>query len=209
MSSWHRIAFLTATLQVLALKCPALAQGTGAAPSRDEVINTFTQGRAAAQLLAAMEPDLPVETKVRLLIDRLVLPDRKQVQCAVTALVLLGPRAVPEMVRRIDDRRKMVVRVIAFRNHSPDAFEAVAQLDVREVIDCLNYILTGSTGEQFGSTDMWVGFGRTERDVQRHADAQRAAIVKGWRGYIARPRATSAPGKSLPRDAPVRKGGKK
>jgi FMN phosphatase YigB (HAD superfamily) len=62
---------------------------------------------------------------------------RFRVQVPVTALVLLGHPAVPEIIRQVDDRREMLVKVIVFENRHPEAFEAVAQLGVAKVIDCL------------------------------------------------------------------------
>jgi hypothetical protein len=94
--------------------------------SSGDIAESVVQEKAAAQLLATMARE-PSETKVRLLIERLVSTDRSEVQRAVTALVLLGPEAVPEMTRRIDDRREMAVHTIAFRDRSPQAFEAAVR----------------------------------------------------------------------------------
>ena len=51
--------------------------------------------------------------------------------------MVLGHPAVPEIIRRVDDRGEMLVKVIGFENRPPEAFEAVAQLGVAKVIDCL------------------------------------------------------------------------
>jgi hypothetical protein len=126
--------------------------------------------------------------------SRLVSTDRSEVQRAVSALVLLGPDAVPEMIRRIDDRRRMAVHAIAFRDRSPQAFEAAVQYEVQEVVDCLHHILSASTGERFGLIDLMARPGVTKAEMQNKVDAQRASEVEKWRGYLARSRGPRVPG---------------
>ncbi len=101
------------------------------------------------QAFAAMCSNTSIDTKVAQLIDRLVLPDRDQVQAATTALVMLGQPAVPAIIRRIDDRREMSAQGVAFENKYPGAFEAVAQYVTPKVVDRLNYVLNRLTGEDF------------------------------------------------------------
>jgi hypothetical protein len=133
------------------------------------------------------------------LIDRLVINDRAQVQTAVTALVMLGESAVPAIVRRIDDRREMKWKAVSFENTSPDAFEGIAHYGAEDVLECLDYVLSRLTGHIVD-----VGPRRLEEspgsvDDRREADAQRAALVAGWRKYLVeRQTMPPAPRKSLP-----------
>jgi hypothetical protein len=151
-----------------------------------------TPESAAARLLAEIGEKTPIDTKVGRLVDELVLSDRNRVQMAVTALTMLGQAAVPSIVGRIDDRRSMPVRVVVFENRSPNAFEAVRQYGVFQVVDCLNDVLNELTGEFFGFVDDMA-------PESRELDTKRAAIVAGWRGYLARRRAMPrAPGKTMP-----------
>jgi len=155
------------------------------------------QRTAAARLLAAMETDTPIDTKVARLVDRQVIRDRDQVQAAVTALVMLGPPAVPAIIQRIDDRRNMTVHTATFENRSPDAFEAVAHLGVEQVIDCLNLVLSDITSESFGFVD--VDFQPVSPSPRHRNDENRKAMIVGWNGYLRRLRGIPhAPGKSLP-----------
>jgi hypothetical protein len=88
-----------------------------------------------------------IDTKVDRLIDRLLLRDGDEVQAAVTAITMLGQPAVPAIIRRIDDRRPTSLQGIAFENRSANAFEAVRQYGVAQVVDCLGYVLNDITGE--------------------------------------------------------------
>jgi hypothetical protein len=136
--------------------------------------------------------------KVGRLIDYLVARDPDTVQTAVTALVLLGRPAVSEMIRRIDDRREMAVKVVSFKNTDPSAFEAVAQLGVSKVIDCLNLILSYIEHKNVGHIQP-PEFDSENNDFERGVEAQRDAVAAGWRRDLAQsPRAPDAPRKSLP-----------
>jgi len=178
----------------------APAQNVPPAQTPDERRDDFTEKAAAARLLAAMGPNTPIDTKVARLIDRLVLRDRRQVQAAVTAMIMLGSPAVPAIIGRIDDRRDMPVRVVAIENRFPGAFEAVRQPGFVKVIDCLDLVLNDITGEYFGSIDV-IFAGDPDRP---EFDVQRRAMIAGWRGYLAQKRATPrAPGKSLPAAEPT------
>jgi hypothetical protein len=102
---------------------------------------------------------------------------------------------------RIDDRRDVPVRVVAFENLFPDAFEAVRQPGFVKVIDCLDLVLNDITGESSGSIDI-IFAGDPDRP---ELDVQRGAMIAGWRGYLARKQATPcARGKSLPAAKPTR-----
>jgi hypothetical protein len=177
---------------VSALVAPALLATAQAVPAPDEGIGAITQRKAAARLLAEMGPNMPIDTKVARLIDRLVLRDRDQVQAAATALTLLGQSAVPAIIRRMDDWRDMMVGAISFENRAVDAFEGVRYLAVGKVVDGLDLVLNDITGEFIDAVDEF----RLDRP---EVDAQRDAIVAGWRGYLARRNATPpVPGKSFP-----------
>ncbi len=178
-----------------------LAQGTGTknVPAPERSLEHLTKKKAAALLLAEIGPNTSTDKKVERLIAELLSSDRNRVQAAVTALTMVGKPAVPAIIRRIDDRRDMRVRVIVFENRSPDAFEAVGQYGVFQVVDCLNMVLNDITGEQFGFVDGSIDItpDRPELDVQR------AVIIAGWRGFFARNQGTPrAPGKSLPLPEP-------
>lgn len=58
--------------------------GNASVPNPEEALYDGTQRSAATQLLAAMGPNTPTDTKVARLIDRLVLRDHEQVHAAVT-----------------------------------------------------------------------------------------------------------------------------
>jgi hypothetical protein len=178
---------------IFSLVAPAPFAAAQAVPAPDDPVGAITQRTAAARLLAEMGPNTPIDAKVARLIDRLVLRDRDQVQAAVTALTMLGQPAVPAIIRWMDDRRDMPARAISFENRAVDAFEGVRHLGVGKVVDGLNLVLSDITGEWFGVVD-------TEFEPDRpEFDAQRDAIVAGWRGYLARRNATPpVPGKSFP-----------
>ncbi len=90
----------------------------------------------------------------------------------------------------------MLVQHIAFENRFAGAFEAVHEYCAIKVVDCLEHVLNDITGESFGHVDDIIGIGDPDRPAY---DAQREAIVAGWRGYLARSRAMPrAPCKSLP-----------
>ncbi len=184
-----------------------LASNAGAQPPPSvppDPVADIVQKKAAARLLADMGPNVPIDGKVARLIDRLALRDRDQVQAAVTALEMLGPPAVPSMIRRIDDRRPMPVGVIEFENRAPDAFEGVRHLGVARVVDALNLILNSVTGEDVGTIVVDDGPGGGGDNPR--LDPQREAVVNGWRAYLARQTRTPpvpgktppVPGKSLP-----------
>lgn len=152
----------------------------------------------ATRLIAAMGPHAPIDTKVARLIDRLAR-DPEQVQAVVTALTMLGPAAVPAIIRQMDDRREMPVRGISFVNRSPNAFEGLRHYSVEKVVDCLDYVLNDITGESFGTIDVGGGPHGPDPARSREREAQRTATVTAWRGYLARSRATlRQPRKTLP-----------
>jgi hypothetical protein len=184
-----------AVVLLLGREAQALAPPAGAVEDPNASIDKLIQKQAATRLLAAFAPDTPIDTKVAQLIDRLASRDREQIQAAITALLMLGRPAVPAIIQRMDDRREMV-DVIVFENRAPNAFEAVAQYGSAQVVDGLPYVLNWITGEYFGFIDVDLGFDFKD---QREADAQRDRVVAGWRGYLARLKATpQAPSKTMP-----------
>jgi hypothetical protein len=175
----------------------AAAQNAPPAPSSpDEFLDSITKKKAATQLLAEMGPNMPIDTKVARLIDRLVLRDRDQVQAAATALTMLGQPAVPAIIQRMDDRRDMPVGAISFENKSPQAFEGVGHLGVGKVVDGLSLVLNDITGA-------WFGVVPEPHPDRPEFSTERDAIVAGWRSYLAqRAGRPPVPGKSLPVASP-------
>lgn len=178
---------------------PPPPAGNPAPPAQDG-IEVLTRKSAAARLLSSMKADLSIDAKVAQMIERLVLKDRDQVQAAITALTMLGPPAVPAIVRRIDDRRDMAVGAVAFENKFPGAFEGVRHLGVLKVIDCLNLVLNDLTGESYAYISNDLDSPSPDEPKRRaELDKQRAAMIAGWRGYVARIQAPpQVPSKSLP-----------
>ena len=192
---------ILATLVVLAsVGGPAQSFAQTDATYSDGRVNQPSDGQTrkqAARRLSTMTDATNNDTVGRL-IDSLVASDRETVQAAVTALVLLGHPAVPEMIRRIDDRREMPVKVVALDNTEPSAFEAVAHLGVDKVIDCLNLILTSTERKIVGHIDA-DPVDPNDAGSKHSAEAQRDAVAAGWRRHLAGLSHTPpAPGKSLP-----------
>lgn len=89
-------------------------------------------------------------------------------------LEALGCMAVPSIIRRMDDRRKLPISRVSLENKSPDAFEAVRHYSPELMVDALAAILNQVTGEHFGF--IYNGASETER----------AATIKKWREYLDR-----------------------
>ncbi len=64
-----------------------------------------------------------IDKRVAVLIQR--MSDQKTEQQAITELESLGCLAVPAIIERMDDRRKLPDPRISLRNKSPDAFEGL------------------------------------------------------------------------------------
>jgi hypothetical protein len=111
-----------------------------------------------------------LDQRVAALIEK--LEDRKTEQQAFIDLEALGCPAVPTMIERMDDRRKLPDPAISLRNKSPDRFEAVRQYGPEKVVDALAAILNQLTGRQFG----FIYNGGT--------DAERDKTVRGWRNFL-------------------------
>ena len=172
-----------------------VSAGSAAPTAADEELDRIFQRSAAARLLAEMGPNTPVDTKVSRLIERLVLPAPEQVQAAVAGLAMLGPQAVPAMIRRLDDRRDMKVHHVMFENRGPQAFEGIAHYGPAKVIDCLSLVLSDLTGEFHGCVQLplsgndgldQLGPGLNDPEFRRHSDEERGEMLRGWRGYLAK-----------------------
>jgi len=93
---------------------------------------------------------------------------------AFADLEALGCAAVPSIIRRMDDRRKLPIPAISLKNKSPQALEGLRHYGPKEVVDALAAILNQITGQDFGS----IYNGATEAD--------RTHAVRGWRDWLRR-----------------------
>lgn len=114
---------------------------------------------SAARASAVTGPTVDIDTTVKRLIDQLVLDDPTRVHDAINALVEIGPRAVPAIIRRMDDRRDMKVRGISFVN-PPQAFEGIRHYGVEKVVDALDDVPNHITGYSPGRIDTGVSIRR-------------------------------------------------
>jgi hypothetical protein len=128
----------------------------------------FATGENAALTQAAQEP--PADKQVALLIEKSL--QRKTEQQAFSDLETLGCAAVPAIIKRMDDRRKLPVPRISLRNKSPDAFEGMRHYSPQVVVDALAAILSQITGQGFG----FISNGATE--------AERTKTIQGWRDFL-------------------------
>jgi len=111
-----------------------------------------------------------IDKRVAALIER--MSDQKTEQQAFADLESLGCPAVPAIIERMDDRRKLPDPNIALRNKSPDAFENQRYYGPKKIVDALAAILNQITGRDFGS----IYNGAT--------DAERDKAVHGWREFL-------------------------
>jgi len=111
-----------------------------------------------------------IEMRVAALIEKMV--DKKTEQQAFADLESLGCPAVPTIIERMDDRRKLPDPRISLRNKSPDAFEGLRHYGPEKVVDALAAILNQITGQHFG----FIYNGAT--------DAERDKTVRGWRDFL-------------------------
>ncbi|MGZ7031661.1 MAG: hypothetical protein ACXVIJ_06770, partial [Thermoanaerobaculia bacterium] len=84
----------------------------------------------------------------------------------------LGCAAVPSILRRMADRRKLPLHYIALKNTARGSFEAVRQYAPELVVDALAAILNQVTAQHFG----FIYNGST--------DAERTKTVQGWREFL-------------------------
>jgi len=111
-----------------------------------------------------------IEKRVAALIEKML--HEKTEQQAFTDLESLGCSAVPAIIQRMDDRRKLPDPRISLRNKSPDAFEGLRHYGPEKVVDALAAILNQITGQDFG----FIYNGAT--------DAERNKTVRGWRDFL-------------------------
>ncbi len=111
-----------------------------------------------------------IDKRVAVLIER--MSDQKTEQQAFTDLESLGCLAVPAIIERMDDRRKLPDPRISLSNKSPDAFEGLRHYGPQKIVDALAAILNQITGKDFGS----IYNGAT--------DAEREKTVRGWRNFL-------------------------
>jgi hypothetical protein len=134
----------------------------------------FATGENAALTQAVQEP--LVDKQVALLIEKTL--QRKTEQQAFSDLEALGCAAVPAIIKRMDDRRKLPEPRISLRNKSPDAFEGMRHYGPEVVVDALAAILNQVTGQDFG----FIYSGVT--------NAERTKTVTGWRDFLKKTPAT-------------------
>lgn len=125
---------------------------------------------AGAGLLVAAQEE--IDQVVAELIKK--VPHAEAQMEALAQLEALGCVAVPSIIRRMDDRRKLPIPRISLENKSPDAFEAVRHYSPELTVDALAAILNQVTGEHFG----FIYNGASEEE--------RATTVKKWREYLER-----------------------
>jgi hypothetical protein len=98
---------------------------------------------------AALKPD-EADRRVGVLIEKVLAATTQSAQQrAFDEIEALGCAAVPSIIRRMDDRRKLPIAYIALKNTSPNAFEAFRQYGPEEMVDALAAILNQLTGEHF------------------------------------------------------------
>lgn len=112
----------------------------------------------------------PIDKQVAVLIEKTL--DKKTEQHAFSELEALGCAAVPAIIKRMDDRRRLPVPQISLRNKPPDAFEGIRHYGPRVVVDALAAILNQITGRDFGS----IYNGATE--------VERTRTIQGWRDFL-------------------------
>jgi hypothetical protein len=111
-----------------------------------------------------------IDKNVAVLIER--MSAQKTEQQAFTDLESLGCPAVPAIIERMDDRRKLPDPRISLRNKSPDAFEGLRHYGPEKIVDALAAILNQITGRDFG----FIYNGAT--------DVERDKTVRGWRDFL-------------------------
>jgi hypothetical protein len=111
-----------------------------------------------------------IDKRVAVLIEKML--DQKTEQQAFTDLESLGCPAVPAVIQRMDDRRKLPDPRISLRNKSPDAFEGLRHYGPERIVDALAAILNQITGKDFGFI------------YNSATDAERDKTVRGWRDFL-------------------------
>lgn len=141
--------------------------------------------RIPAALLLLLGPGLGVAArddiaaKVHSGIERALAAETQEAQqLAFDSIVSLGCPAVPAIVDRLDDRRKLPLAYLKLENDSPEAFEAYRQYGPEVMTDALAAILNHIT--------LWdCGF-----IFNGASDLERARTVQCWQKFARDTRAT-------------------
>jgi hypothetical protein len=118
----------------------------------------------------AQSQEKAIDKRVAVLIERMT--KRSTEEKAFADLETMGCAAVPAIVNRMDERRKLPDPRISLRNKSHDAFEGLRHYGPEKVVDALAAILNQVTGQDFG----FIYNGATEEE--------RTKAVKGWREFV-------------------------
>ena len=113
--------------------------------------------------------DEATDSRVAVLIERMLNADAEQK--AFSDLEALGCTAVPAIIERMDDRRKLPNQDVSLPNKSLYAFRDRRHFGVVQVVDALAIILNQLTGHDF-----WPHNGAT--------DEERTRMIQGWRMYL-------------------------
>lgn len=91
-------------------------------------------------------------------------------------LILMGKKAVPSIIRHMDDRRILKVQEISLLAGSERNFELLVHYGPETVADVLAIILTYNTGESYGSLHNGA------------SEIKRATAIFGWKVWLAKER---------------------
>jgi hypothetical protein len=139
-------------------------------PGEGQTTSNNERSSGTVSRVAPQAPD--IDKQVGRLVKRML--NRRTEQAAFSDLEALGCSAVPAIVARMDDRRRLPDPRIALTNKSPDAFEGRRFYGPQQVVDALAAILNQMTGQDFGF--IYNGAG----------DDERARAVQSWRDYLRR-----------------------
>ena len=114
------------------------------------------QKEIAAKDLSLQFADAQIDKTVRSIIERMLNKDTAI--DAYKEMESLGFKAVPYIIKHLNDTRELPVKRITLENKSPKAFEALRHYNVNNVIEVLSAILNQMTGSYFyylkrGKTD--------------------------------------------------------
>jgi len=127
---------------------------------------------SANTALAQASRELAIDKQVAALIEKTL--EAKNEEQAFSDLEGLECAAVPAIINRMDDRRKLPDPHISLRNKSTGTFEAIRQYGPQVVVDALAAILNQITGRQFG----FIYNGATE--------VERTKTIHGWRNFLSK-----------------------
>jgi hypothetical protein len=133
---------------------------------KKEVLNQRTIAKDFAGLPAAKPDEL--DGGVKQLISEMLVKETKQ--DAVYSLQVLGPRAVPSIIRHMDDRRQLPDKVTKYFNMRGDEFGGIIRFHPKVVLDALLPVLISNTDQSFG-----------DRIFDGGTDEERKQVVDAWR----------------------------